>query len=123
MPSPRQYSDVHTCVQRIARELGADLRVAAPLGLGKPVGLLNALYRLARQDPARSLRLYTALSLTRPQPGPGLRGRLMAPFIDRHFGPDHVDHEAQDARIVQDGVRIDVPQRLRRYWAMVRRST
>ncbi len=91
MPSPRQYSDVHTCVQRIARELGVDLRVAAPLGLGKPVGLLNALYRLARQDPARSLRLYTALSLTRPQPGSGLEGRFMARFIDRHFGPDHID--------------------------------
>lgn len=91
MPDLRHYTDVHSCVQRIARELGVDLRVAAPLGLGKPVELLNALYRLTRQDPARSLRLYTALSLLRPKSPPGLEKRFMAPFVARHFGPDHVD--------------------------------
>src|SRR6185437_5503668 len=51
----------------------------------------NALYRLTAADPTRSMRLYTALSLTRPQPKPGLEQRFLQPFLDRHFGTDAVD--------------------------------
>ncbi len=92
MSNARHFTDVHACVQRIVRELGADLRVAAPLGLGKPHGLLNALYLHTRQDRARSLRLYTALSLMRPQPRSGLEARFLTPFVERHFG-EYVDPE------------------------------
>jgi acyl-CoA hydrolase len=91
MPTKHRYSDTHACVRDIVSRLGADLRVAAPLGLGKPHGLLNALYQLTRDDPARSLRLYTALSLTRPQPAAGLEARFLRPFLQRHFGTDQVD--------------------------------
>ena len=91
MPIEHRYSDTEACAQYLAGELGADLRIAAPLGLGKPHGLLNALYRLTTVDPTRSLRLYTALSLTRPQPAPGLERRFLGPFLERHFGADQVD--------------------------------
>lgn len=91
MPIERHFADTDACARGLAEELGADLRVAAPLGLGKPHGLLNALYRLTADDRSRSLRLYTALSLTRPQPAPGLEQRFMAPFLERHFGSDQVD--------------------------------
>ncbi|WP_158884444.1 acetyl-CoA hydrolase/transferase C-terminal domain-containing protein [Rhodanobacter sp. L36] len=91
MPTKRHYNDVDDCAQHIAEWLGADLRVAAPLGLGKPHGLLNALYRLTQKDTRRSMRLYTALSLTRPKPKPGLEARFLDPFLERHFGADQVD--------------------------------
>ncbi|HUH31518.1 MAG TPA: acetyl-CoA hydrolase/transferase C-terminal domain-containing protein [Rhodanobacter sp.] len=91
MSNPRQFTAVHDCVAHIVARLGVDLRVAAPLGLGKPHGLLNALYQLTRDDAARSLRLYTALSLLRPRPRPGLEARFLGPFIARHFGADYVD--------------------------------
>jgi acyl-CoA hydrolase len=91
MPTKRHYTDTGDCAQRIAEWLGADLRVAAPLGLGKPHGLLNALYRLTQKDTGRSLRLYTALSLTRPKPKPGLEARFLEPFLQRHFGANQVD--------------------------------
>lgn len=91
MPIERHFADTDACARGLAEELGADLRVAAPLGLGKPHGLLNALYRLTAADRNRSLRLYTALSLTRPQPAPGMEQRFMAPFLERHFGSDQVD--------------------------------
>ena len=91
MSSARQFTDVHECVVHIGTQLGVDLRVAAPLGLGKPHGLLNALYQLTRDDSARSMRLYTALSLMRPRPKPGLEARFVAPFVARHFGADYVD--------------------------------
>lgn len=37
------------------------------------------------------MRLYTALSLTRPRPAPGLEARFLQPFLDRHFGDDYED--------------------------------
>ena len=74
-------------MQRIAAA-GPQLRVAAPLGLGKPHRLLNALYAHVRSDPRLSLRLMTALSLTPPAAGSGLQRRFLAPFLERHFGAD-----------------------------------
>ena len=91
MPIEHRHTDTEACAQQIAGRLGPDLRIAAPLGLGKPHGLLNALYQLTVKDTTRSLRLYTALSLTRPQPKPGLEARFLEPFLQRHFGVDQVD--------------------------------
>ena len=85
------YTDTDACAHHIAERLGPDLRVAAPLGLGKPHGLLNALYRLTSADTSRSLSLYTALSLTRPHQARGLEARFLEPFIARHFGADAMD--------------------------------
>ncbi len=85
------YTDTEACAHHLAERLGPDLRVAAPLGLGKPHGLLNALYQLTTADTSRSLSLYTALSLTRPHPAPGLEARFTGPFMARHFGDDAVD--------------------------------
>ena len=91
MPIERHFTSTDACAEHLADELGADLRIAAPLGLGKPHGLLNALYALTSADRSRSMRLYTALSLTRPQPAPGLEKRFLAPFLKRHFGADQID--------------------------------
>ena len=92
--SPEQcHTDTDACAQQIAERIGPDLRVAAPLGLGKPHELLNALYRLTKVDTSRSLSLYTALSLTRPRPAPGLEARFVGPFVERHFGANAVDPE------------------------------
>jgi acyl-CoA hydrolase len=87
----QRFTDTDACAQLIVERLGADLRVAAPLGLGKPHGLLNALYALMQADTWRSMTLYTALSLMRPQPKPGLEARFLEPFLDRHFGNDYVN--------------------------------
>jgi len=46
--------------------VGPRLVVGAPLGIGKPNPLLNALYRRGGRDPKLHLRLITALSLERP---------------------------------------------------------
>lgn len=90
--SPEQrFADTDACVQLIVERLGADLRVAAPLGLGKPHGLLNALYGLMLADTWRSMTLYTALSLTRPRAKSSLESRFLDPFVKRHFGADYVD--------------------------------
>jgi len=87
----QRFTDTDACAQLIVERLGADLRVAAPLGLGKPHGLLNALYGLMQVDTWRSMTLYTALSLTRPRPKSSLEARFLDPFVERHFGADYVD--------------------------------
>jgi acyl-CoA hydrolase len=91
MTSPERLPDLTACVARILAHTGGHMRVAAPLGLGKPHGLLNALYRHVAAHPQTSLTIFTALSLTRPQPAPGLEARFLGPFLDRHFGSDYED--------------------------------
>lgn len=75
-------------VDAILARSGPEIVVAAPLGLGKPHRLLNALYARVAADPARRLRIHTALSLDPPSPRAGLEGRFLGPFLARHFGAD-----------------------------------
>lgn len=60
--------------------------LAAPLGLGKPHDLLNAIYDAVEKNTAASLEIYTALSLTPPKAGSDMEKRFLQPFLDRHFG-------------------------------------
>lgn len=73
----------------IFSRLGSHLRLAAPLGLGKPNQLLNLIYQRVKRDPAASLRIYTALSLVVPHPGSEIEKRFLGPFLERHFGRDY----------------------------------
>jgi hypothetical protein len=75
-------------VDAILARCGPEIAVAAPLGLGKPHRLLNALYLRVAEDPARRLRIHTALSLDPPTARAGLEGRFLGPFLARHFGAD-----------------------------------
>jgi acyl-CoA hydrolase len=84
-------NDTAAVVEAIFQRCGNQLVIAAPLGLGKPNALLNALYQAVCADPAKHMQLYTALSLARPQPKPGLEQRFAQPFLDRHFGADYPD--------------------------------
>ncbi|QEO96137.1 acetyl-CoA hydrolase [Xanthomonas oryzae pv. oryzicola] len=77
-----------TAVSHILQRIDGPLRVGAPLGIGKPHRLLNALYAQLKDTPSRPLAIYTALSLNPPKPGSGLEARFAAPFIARHFGDD-----------------------------------
>ena len=56
-----------------------------PLGLGKPVPLLNALYARARADPKLRLAIITALSLEVPRASSELERRFLEPFARRAF--------------------------------------
>ena len=81
-------ADLDHAVDLMLQRLPQAMRVGAPLGLGKPHRLVNALYARALRDPSRPLLLYTALSLDPPRPGKGLEGRFLGPFVERHFGAD-----------------------------------
>ncbi|MEB2230408.1 acetyl-CoA hydrolase/transferase C-terminal domain-containing protein [Xanthomonas campestris pv. campestris] len=95
-------TDLSATVAWILQRIDGPLRVGAPLGIGKPHRLLNALYAHVVDHPSRPLALYTALSLNPPKPGSGLAARFAGPFISRHFGDDfprlaYVDAMLRDA--------------------------
>ena len=100
MPSSERLPDIAAVVARILAATGGHPRVAAPLGLGKPHDLLNALYAEVASRPETSLTIFSALSLTRPRAKPGLEARFLDPFLDRHLGRDFrgLDYAAAQAR-------------------------
>lgn len=79
-------SNVEDCVEQIIQAAGPDLRVGAPLGLGKPVQLLNALFDRVAADDTLSLHIFTALCLEVPKPGSHIEEGLAGPIMERLFG-------------------------------------
>jgi acyl-CoA hydrolase len=83
------FSNLQAAENFIFSKIGKDLRVATPLGLGKPNQLLNLLYQRVKKDPSLSLTLFTALSLDIPKPKSDLEKRFVEPFFSSHFGDDY----------------------------------
>lgn len=83
---PKVTSSLQDCVDFVSQRLGRHWVMGAPLGLGKPNHLINALYLAARADPAIRLDIFTALSLNPPKPAHGLKQRFLGPFVRRQFG-------------------------------------
>ncbi len=90
-------SSLHGAVDRIVTASGGRIVLAAPLGIGKPHRLINALYARVAGDPASSLQILTALSLTPPKATSDLERRFLDPFVARHFGDDFVSLDYVDA--------------------------
>lgn len=96
--SPELITSAEVCAQRVVDYLGKDIRLALPLGLGKAYHLTNALYRLAKHDSSIKLKIFTALTLLRPNLSEGLEKQFGAQIVQRLFGnsPD-LDYAADRA--------------------------
>jgi acyl-CoA hydrolase len=79
------FLNVEQCVDRIIEVFGNDIKLGMPLGLGKPVPLVNALYRRAKADPRIQLTLFTALSLEKPVAGSDLEHLFLEPIVQREW--------------------------------------
>jgi acyl-CoA hydrolase len=129
---PTFISTIHDCVESILARCGDAVRLAMPLGLGKPNVLFNTLYARIVADPQKSLTIFTALSLARPRTRNELEKRFIGPFMDRHLGADypHLAYVAaqQGNRLpsnvcvhefyLQSGAMLGVPQAQRDYISM-----
>ena len=82
----QELSTVEECVEQTIARVGKKLILGAPLGLGKPVQLLNAFFQRVAHDPSLSLHIYTALSLELPKPGSHIEASLAGPIVERLFG-------------------------------------
>jgi len=85
-PAPERFTDLDAAVERLLARIDGPLKLGAPLGLGKPHRLLNALYARIERDPSRPLHLYTALSLDPPTAGSELEARFLDPLVERLYG-------------------------------------
>lgn len=81
-----RMQNAEQAVDYVIKQTGGDIRLAMPLGLGKPNRFVNALYARVEKDPSLSLDIYTALSLGKPAAGSDLEKRFLNPFADRLFG-------------------------------------
>jgi len=79
-------SDPDVLAEQIIRDVGTDLVVGLPLGLGKANHVVNALYARACADTDIKLTLLSALTLEKPRPKGLIEHRFIAPVIDRLFG-------------------------------------
>ena len=83
---PKLFSDPEAIAEDIIRDVGTDLVVGLPLGLGKANHVINALYARAAADRSIKLTLFSALTLEKPRPSSLLERRFIGPVIDRLFG-------------------------------------
>jgi hypothetical protein len=105
---PKKFTDPDDIAEHIIRDVGTNLVVGLPLGLGKANHIANALYARAAADRAISLTFFTALTLEKPRPKSLLERRFIAPVIDRLFGgyPDLAYAGALHADALPPNVRV-----------------
>ncbi|MEP6838239.1 MAG: acetyl-CoA hydrolase/transferase C-terminal domain-containing protein [Bradyrhizobium sp.] len=83
---PKLFSDPEAIAEDIIRDVGTNLVVGLPLGLGKANHVINALYARAAADRSINLTFFSALTLEKPKPTSLLEKRFIGPVIDRLFG-------------------------------------
>lgn len=97
---PTYFDNDDKAAQQIINHVGKQVFISVPLGIGKPIGLLNALYRLACHDPSIQLTIITALTLARPQLTNELEKRFVEPILKRIL-KDYEDPLYEIARVQQ----------------------
>ncbi|MDZ4054159.1 MAG: acetyl-CoA hydrolase/transferase C-terminal domain-containing protein [Phenylobacterium sp.] len=93
----------------IIERLDGKVVLGLPLGLGKANHIANALYARAATDPSISLRIFTALTLTPPEPGSLLEKRFMGPLLERTLGgyPELAYAQAQRRGGLPPNIEVD----------------
>lgn len=77
--------DVDAAAEAIVARAGPVIALGVPLGLGKPVPLVNALYQRVARDPAVTLRILTALTLDKPRGANAVQRAFLEPFVARVY--------------------------------------
>jgi hypothetical protein len=105
---PKLFSDPEAIAEDIIRDIGTNLVVGLPLGLGKANHIINALYARAAADRSINLTFFSAPTLEKPKPGNLLERRFIGPVIDRLFGgyPDLTYASALHAGALPPNIRV-----------------
>jgi Acetyl-CoA hydrolase/transferase C-terminal domain len=105
---PKLFSSPEAIAEDIVRDVGPNLVVGLPLGLGKANHIVNALYARAVADRSIRLTFFSALTLEKPRPSNLLERRFISPVIDRLFGgyPDLAYADALRANQLPPNVEV-----------------
>jgi len=105
-----RLTSLESAVDFLRRQTGPHIRLGTALGIGKPLDLLNAIYREAERSPELRLEIYTALCLEPPSPQSGsLEERFLTPFVERQFGVDYPRlffDQAQKKSRLPDNIKV-----------------
>jgi hypothetical protein len=85
-PTTVHSSDLDRVAAETFDHLDGRMVLASPLGVGKPVRLVNSLYDHARDHPGTRLTIVTALTLDGTTPSSELGRRLAGPIVRRLSG-------------------------------------
>lgn len=66
MPMTAYFDHYEKAAHEIINLVGKHIVIGIPLGIGKPIGIINALYRIASADSSINLTIFTGLTFARP---------------------------------------------------------
>lgn len=79
------YRSSYKLVDALIAEIGKNLVVGVPIGVGQAVHVVDALFERAESDASMSLTIFTGLTLVAPDAGSGLAARFVGPLVDRLY--------------------------------------
>ena len=85
MAMPLFIDSIEAAVDHVLDTIKGDVVLGIPLGVGKPNPFVNALYHRIKANPARKLRIITALSLEKPVGHSDLERHFLEPLAERIF--------------------------------------
>ena len=65
---PTKYSNARVCADDILKNVGREIVIGLPVGVGKPTHIVNEFYRRAKADSKIKLTICTGLTLHTPIP-------------------------------------------------------
>ena len=103
------HQSAETVAEAVIREVGPNIVLGLPLGLGKANHIANALYERAAVDRSIQLTIFTALTLEKPHAKSELERRFIDPVIERLFGgyPDLAYAKALRHGAVPDNIEVN----------------
>lgn len=107
--APALFHNADVLAEAIVREVGTNIVLALPLGLGKANDVANALYARAAAERSIRLKIFTALTLERPQSRNELERRFIEPAMERLFGdyPDFAYANALRERRLPPNIEVN----------------
>lgn len=108
MAKTQTIESIEAAVDHVLDTIPGDIVMGIPLGVGKPNPFVNALYRRIKANPARKLRIVTALSLEKPVGHSDLESHFLGPLVERVFA-DYPDLDyVKDSRAKALPANIEV---------------
>jgi acyl-CoA hydrolase len=121
---PQYHRSAETIADAILREVGPNIVLGLPLGLGKANHIANALFARAVADRSIKLTIFTALTLEKPKASSELERRFLEPVIERLFGdwPDLAYARALRTGTLPDNIEVNEFFFLAGRWLSVARA-
>lgn len=104
----RIYQSATELADSLILSLGKNVVLGLPIGIGKAVHIVDALFERARSDSSISLTIFTGLTLSAPRVETGLESRLVGPLVERLYAdwPTPAYARAVSENSVPSNIRI-----------------